>query len=220
MTNKNTKYIIVLMLIFLLSFNLFSQSDKLLYNNSQLLVFNKNYLKSDLLLKDDISVIRKNLFYFDIDFFDLGISYGKNIKSSKWFLGGGGKFSVNLYYYLFSSLNIGNGYLFRNSDKYAVFVHEVLYIETIGWYMISKKFLLKTGIKISYIHFWEPNDEGWDEEACLQNFSADIVSGLHFSLLAGSKYVKFGPKISITPSLFGENLFIYYFPLNVSIIIN
>jgi len=63
---------ILIILILLLPLPLLSQSGDLLKNNPEIPVFNGNYLKNNLLLKD--TSVRKNLFCIDPDF--LAISIG------------------------------------------------------------------------------------------------------------------------------------------------
>ena len=187
-------------LIFLLSFNLFSQSGVLLKNSTDMLVFNENYLKSDFIIKKDTSVIKKNLFCIDIGIPTLAFSYTRNIKNSNWYLGGG----LGLYGdYFLQKFEVENAYEYNTRST--LHLYEFLNISIQSNYMFSNNFILRSGITFQPVYTGDEYIEGF------------VFTGIFFSPLLGFKHYKIGTRflIGLVDPFAGDDLnpVIYYNPL-------
>jgi len=193
---------IVILIIFLLPFNLFSQSSNFFNNNAKTPVFNENYFKNNLLLKD--TSVKKNLFCFDIGV--LAFSYTRNIKNSNWYLGGG----IGLYGdIMVLKYNVKNAYSISGdhwfSETRTSNLYEILNISVQSNYLFSKNFILRTGITLQKIYVTDSEIEGI------------TFTGLYFSPLLGLKHFKIGTRFLIgivDPFAEGfDDPIIYYYPL-------
>jgi hypothetical protein len=187
---------IIILSIFSLPFNLFSQSGNLLNNNSKPPAFNENHL----LLKD--TSVKKNLFCIDIGFPTLAFSYTRNIKNSKWYLGGGLGFYGDimvLKYEVKNAYSLSDKHFFletRTSNLY-----EILNISFQSNYIFSKNFMLRTGITWQEIYVSNLEHQG-------------AFTGLYISPLFGLKHFKIGTRFLIGLVQFsGLEPLIYYNPI-------
>ena len=194
---------ILIILILLLPLPLLSQSGDLLKNNPEIPVFNGNYLKNNLLLKD--TSVRKNLFCIDPDFLAISMAYLRKIKQRDWYIGvgcGGGInfLSIGISYYLFGASGATGAWDLKNKWGKAN-VSEFFHLEIICKNVYSENINFDYGLRVAY---------GFVQDADMYEASAAIPVGIYFSPLFGGKHFKIGPRINLTFNYFK---IIYIYPL-------
>lgn len=180
---------IVILIIFLLPFYLFSQSGNFLNNKPQIPVFNENYYKNNLLLKD--TTVKKNIFSIETDiitdvdmitegalaYIPVSVAYARRIKKTI-FVGIG---TGNFY-----SRDCGSYTFINFTDLWRENIHLECFVIFLSH---TQHLMLETGIRASV--------KMWEEEEGMGTFL-----GCYFKPMFGWQYFKIGPLIEISPISF------------------